>query len=197
MLTSIINYLQRWIHTCQTSWVPLNYSISHFPCVWFQTTLLKVSYYYHISRGFYQPLKRPSGSKTTNNYPHSAVYRRHAFSNLVLRTLACSKVGGNPGNEGMLREVNAELSKNQENEKKMYLMFFSMRWHYTTTFRCVAVIFGFFPKSIKPMISWQPLLLYFFRFLVFAQNRPQKNDDDLLVLLEWWKGQKKITGNKS
>ena len=35
------------------------------------------------------------------------VYGRHAFSNLVLRTLACSKVGGNPGNEGMLRAVNA------------------------------------------------------------------------------------------
>ena len=75
----------------------------------------------------------------------------------------------------------------------MCLIFFSMRWQYTATFRCVAVIFGFFPKRIKPMISWQPLLLYFFRFLVFAQNRPQKNDDDLL---EWWKGQEKITGNK-
>ena len=31
---------------------------------------------------------------------------------------------------------------------------------------------------------------FFFRFLVFAQNRPQNNDDDVL---EWWKGQKKIT----
>ena len=83
--------------------------------------------------------------------------------------------------------------ENQENERKMCLMFFSMRWHYTTTFRCVVVIFEFFPKRIKPMISWQPLLLYFFRFLVFPKNRPQKNDDDVL---EWWKGQKKITGNK-
>ena len=46
-------------------------------------------------------------------------------------------------------------------------MFFSMRWHYTTTFRCVAVIFGFFPKRIKPMISWQPLLLLLFSFFVF------------------------------
>ena len=49
----------------------------------------------------------------------------------------------------------------------MCLMFFSMRWHYTTTFRCVAVIFGFFPKRIKPMISWQPLLLLLFSFFVF------------------------------
>ena len=49
---------------------------------------------------------------------------------------------------------------------------------------------GFFPKRIKHMISWQPLFSFFyFRFLVFAQNRPQNNDDDVL---EWWKGQKKI-----
>ena len=40
---------------------------------------------------------------------------------------------------------------------------------------------GFFPKRIKHMISWQPLFSYFyFRFLVFAQNRPQNNDDDVL-----------------
>ena len=45
----------------------LYYPISHFPCVWFKTTLLKVSDYYHISKGFYKPLKRPSGPKTTNN----------------------------------------------------------------------------------------------------------------------------------
>ena len=30
-----------------------------------------------------------------------------AFS-LVLRTLACAKVGGNPGNEGMVRAVKAQ-----------------------------------------------------------------------------------------
>ena len=41
---------------------------------------------------------------------------------------------------------------------------------------------GFFPKRIKPMISRQPLLYFYFRFLVFAQNRPKNNDDDVL---EW------------
>ena len=34
------------------------------------------------------------------------------------------------------------------------------------------------------------IIIFFFRFLVFDQNRPQNNDDDVL---EWWKGQKKIT----
>ena len=69
---------------------------------------------------------------------------------------------------------------------EMCLKFFSIRWHYTTTFRCVAVILVFFQRGLS---LWFLDNLYFnFRFLVFAQNRPQNNDDDVL---EWWKGQKK------
>lgn len=45
---------------------------------------------------------------------------RHPFSNLLLRALAYSKVGENPGNEGALA-----ASAN----KKMCLMSFLERWH--------------------------------------------------------------------
>ena len=67
-------------------------------------------------------------------------------------------------------------------------MFFSMRWHYTTTFRCVAVIFGFFPKRIKPMISWQPLLLLFFlcfSFSLFLLKTGRKR-----MMTMFWSGEK-------
>ena len=53
-------------------------------------------------------------------------------------------------------------SKKQENEKpEMCLMFFSMRWHYTTTFRCVVVILVFFQRGLS---LWFLDNLYFLLF---------------------------------
>ena len=52
---------------------------------------------------------------------------------------------------------------------------------------------GFFPKSIKAydFLTTFIFIFIFFRFLVFAQNRPQNNDDDWM----FWSGEKarKIT----
>ena len=108
---------------------------------------------------------------------------------LFLRTLACSKVGGNPGNKSARHSTVTRSKKTQENEKpEMCWMFFSMRWHYTTTFRCVAVIFGFFPKRIKPMISWQPLLFLFFlcfSFSLFLLKTGRKR-----MMTMFWSGEK-------
>ena len=68
----------------------------------------------------------------------------------------------------------------------MCLMFFSMRWHYTTTFRCVAVILHFFPKGIKPMISWQPLFPFFFIFVfLFLLKTGRK-----IMMTMFWSGEK-------
>ena len=90
------------------------------------------------------------------------------------------------------RNSTVTSSKKQENEKpEMCLMFFSMRRHYTTKFRYVAVILVFFQRGLSIwFLDNLYFLFFYFRFLVFAQNRPQNNDDDVL---EWWKGQKKIT----
>ena len=60
----------------------------------------------------------------------------------VLRTLACSKVGGNRGNEGT-------RSKKQENEKEMCLMFFSMRRHYTQHFDVWGLSLDFFQRGLS------------------------------------------------
>ena len=80
----------------------------------------------------------------------------------------------------------------QENEKKSMFDVFSMRWHYTTTFRCVAVILDFSQRALSLwFLDNLYFYFYFFRFLVFAQNRPQNNDDDWM----FWSGEKarKIT----
>ena len=63
-------------------------------------------------------------------------------------------------------------------EKKMCLMFFSMRWHYTTTFRCVAVIF-----VQRGLSLWFLDNLYFlFSFSCFCSKQ--------IKMTMFWSGEK-------
>ena len=147
------------------------------PCVWFQTSLLNVSDYYQISRGFYQPLKRPSGSK--KNQIISCIEQKLVA--LFLRTLVCSKVGGNPGNKSA-RHSTVTRSKKTRKWKawNVFDVFFDAVTLHHNISMCGGYL-GFFPKRIKPMISWQPLLLllYFIFVFLFLLKIGRKT--------EWWR----------
>ena len=73
--------------------------------------------------------------------------------------------------------------ENQENERKMCLMFFSMRWHYTTTFRCV-VIFGFFQRGLSLWFLDNLYYYIFFVFLFFLKTGRKR------MMTMFWSGEK-------
>ena len=86
---------------------------------------------------------------------------------LFLRTLACSKVGGNPGNKSA-RHSTVMRSKNTRKWKawNVFDVFFNAVTLHHNISMCGGYL-GFFPKRIKPIISWQPLLRLLFVIFVF------------------------------
>ena len=86
---------------------------------------------------------------------------------LFLRTLACSKVGGNPGNKSARHST---LTRSKKTRKwkawNVFDVFFDAVTLHHNISMCGGYL-GFFPKRIKPIISWQPLLLLLFFIFVF------------------------------
>ena len=99
---------------------------------------------------------------------------------LFLRTLACSKVGGNPGNKSA-RHSTVTRSKKTRKWKAWNVcdVFFNAVTLHHNISMCGGL--GFFPKRIKPIISWQPLLwlLFFIFVFLFLLKIGRKT--------EWWR----------
>ena len=84
------------------------------------------------------------------------------------------------------RNSTVTRSKKQENEKpEMCLMFFSMRRHYTTTFRCVAVILVFFQRGLSLWFLDNLYFLFFIFVFLFLLKTGRK-----IMMTMFWSGEK-------